>query len=243
MALNCILNEYKRGGCASCSPQCAYKIAIDGRQKAARVPSDYRAFTLANTPIKSSHAKIYETLQKYVATFKRMFDENEPRIKSLYLYSANPGTGKTTSATTLANEWIIESFRGAAIRNIPAEMEPAYFLDVNEWQSLFNKFNRRNVPESTAKPASADYYARLTKAKLAPFCVLDDIGVRSATEAFRSDLHEIINHRTVNAMPTVYTSNVTIAELAQVFDKRLADRVRDQCGVVAFEGESKRGRR
>ena len=241
--MTCILNEYKRGGCASCPPQCAYKIAIDGRQKTARIPSDYRAFTLANTPVKASHAKIYETLQKYVATFERMFDENEPRIKSLYLYSANPGTGKTTSATTLANEWIIESFRGAAIRNIPAEMEPAYFLDVNEWQSLYNKFNRKNVPENIAKPASADYYVRLTKAKLAPLCVLDDVGVRSATEAFRSDLHEIINHRTVNAMPTVYTSNVTIDELAQVFDKRLADRVRDQCGVVAFGGESKRGRR
>ena len=241
--MTCILNEYKRGGCASCSPQCAYKIAIDGRQKAARIPSDYTGLTLANTPVKASHAKIYETLQEYVATFERMFDESAERIKSLYLYSANPGTGKTTSATMLANEFIMQSYLGAIKRDIPPMTEPAYFLDVNEWQSLYNKFNRRNVPESIAGPASADYYARLTKAKLAPLCVLDDIGVRSASEPFRADLHEIINHRTVNAMPTVYTSNVTIDELAHVFDKRLADRVRDQCGVVAFGGESKRGRR
>lgn len=241
--MTCILNEYKRGGCASCSPQCAYKIAIDGRQKAARIPSDYKAFTFANTPTKKSHAVIYGVLKDYAATFERIFDEMEPRIKSMYLYSANPGTGKTTSATMLANEFITQSYLGAIKRNVPPMTEPAYFLDVNEWQSLYNKFNRKNVPESVAEPASAEYYARLSKAKQAPFCVLDDVGVRSASEPFRADLHEIINHRTVNAMPTVYTSNVTIDELAQVFDKRLADRVRDQCAIVPFEGESKRGRR
>lgn len=241
--MTCILNEYKRGGCATCSPQCAHKIAIAGRQKAARLPSDYAGLTLVNTPIKASQSKAYGILNEYTATFERMFDADAERIKSLYLYSNEPGTGKTTSASTALNAWITQSYLGAIKRGVPPVTDPAYFLDVNEWQSLFNKFNRGKVTESVAGPASADYYARLKRAKSAPFCVLDDIGVRSASEAFRSDLHEIINHRTVNAMPTVYTSNVTIDELAQVFDKRLADRVRDQCAVVAFVGESKRGRR
>jgi DNA replication protein DnaC len=80
-------------------------------------------------------------------------------------------------------------------------------------------------------------------AKTAPFAVLDDLGVRDVTTAFRGDLHSVINARTTNALPTIFTSNLPIEEMAQVFDSRLYDRVRDQCAVLAFSGESKRGRR
>ena len=44
-------------------------------------------------------------------------------------------------------------------------------------------------------------------------------------------------------LPTVYTSNVPISDLANVFDARLADRIGDMCGVLQFSGSSKRGKR
>ncbi|MNV31878.1 hypothetical protein D3C71_1232000 [compost metagenome] len=112
---------------------------------------------------------------------------------------------------------------------------------MNEWQTLFLGFNRSHVPQETAEPLAAEYYAMEQRAKAAPFVVLDDIGVRSASEAFRADLHGVVNARVANALPTVYTSNIPMDELAQVFDRRLADRVRDMCVVVPFKGESKRG--
>jgi len=234
----CILNEYKRGGCATCSPQCAHKIAIAGRQKAARLPSDYAGLTLANTPVKASQPKAYGILNDYTATFERMFDADAERIKSLYLYSNEPGTGKTTSASTALNAWITQSYLGAIKRGLPPVTEPAYFLDVNEMQTDYN------LATMTRDEAGLKRTAALVKrCSSVPFLVMDDIGLRGSTDSFKSLVHTIINHRTVNAMPTVYTSNVTIEELAQVFDKRLADRVRDQCAVVAFGGESKRGRR
>ena len=77
----------------------------------------------------------------------------------------------------------------------------------------------------------------------ANFAVLDDIGVRSATEAFRAYIHAIINHRTANGLPTIYTSNLAIKEMAEVFDARIYDRMRDQCAVFHFDGESRRGKR
>jgi DNA replication protein DnaC len=73
--------------------------------------------------------------------------------------------------------------------------------------------------------------------------VLDDIGLRSASEAFRSYVHAIVNYRTANGLPTVFTSNLPIEEMAQVFDARLYDRMRDMCAVLHFNGESHRGRR
>ncbi|MEK5414338.1 hypothetical protein [Paenibacillus sp. FSL L8-0708] len=56
-------------------------------------------------------------------------------------------------------------------------------------------------------------------------------------------MHSVINHRVANGLPTVYTSNVMLADLAQVFDARLADRIREQCVEIRFVGESKRGLR
>src|SRR5699024_223984 len=85
--------------------------------------------------------------------------------------------------------------------------------------------------------------AKIKRAQDAPFAVIDDIGVRTASEAFRAYVHAVINGRVTGGLPTVYTSNLPIEEMAQVFDDRLYDRIRDQCGVIHFAGTSKRGRR
>lgn len=236
--MTCIINAYKTKGCVDCSNTCAYSVAMKARQDYANVSTDYRDKTLANNP-----SQIERQLNGYVSTFARQFQDDAEPIKSLYLYSAEPGTGKTTSAAVALNEWIVRNYIGSLQRGLEPAQKPAYFLDVNEWQSLYNKFNRGNVPKEVGEPASIEYYKRLKRAKEAPFAVLDDIGVRSATEPFRADLHEIINHRVTNRLPTVYTSNVDLPSLSQVFDKRLADRIGDLCLRIAFSGESNRGKR
>jgi DNA replication protein DnaC len=251
-AHNCIL----RGPCKTaddptvCTRLCPHFIALHGasgtggRIGAAGIPSDYRHVTVASSVARQDQSAVYAIVDAYVATFERQFsDDPTDRIKSLYLYSREPGTGKTTTAAAIANAYLIVHYIGSLQRNRRPLERPVYFLDVNEWQTLFNRFNRPRVPDHIAEPASAAYYRAMEAAMSAPFAVLDDIGVRDATDAFRGDLHAIINARVTNRLPTVYTSNVPIEELAQVFDARLADRVRDQCAVVPFVGESKRGMR
>lgn len=243
-------------GTAKCNARCPSYIACHGyngaggRIGAANVPADYRMLTLANSPArevkavgKTGEYRVYDTLQTYAKTFARQFgdDAQDERIKSLYLYSAEPGTGKTTTAAALLNEYIIRHYIGSIQRNGQPLERPAYFLDVNAWQTLFLGFTRPGIPQETAERHAAEYYAMEERAKATPFVVLDDIGVRSASDAFRADLHSVINHRVANGLPTVYTSNVLLADLAAVFDARLADRVRDMCVEIAFAGESKRG--
>jgi len=46
-----------------------------------------------------------------------------------------------------------------------------------------------------------------------------------------------------SGLPTVYTSNLPMSDMANVFDARLYDRIRDQCAEIHFAGESRRGRR
>ena len=110
--------------------------------------------------------------------------------------------------------------------------------------------------EDIAEQYSRPYYAQMEATKHAPFAVLDDIGVRQATDAFRGDLHTIINYRVANELPTVYTSNIPLInstkpadrieankpyDMLDVFDVRLLDRMRENCEVLTFVGRSKRG--
>lgn len=210
-----------------------------GRVGAANVPADYRYVTLVNSPARESQAKIYRALEAYVRTFDRQFaDRTVERIKSLYLFSESPGTGKTTTACALLNEWLVAHYLGSLKRGKQPLQTPAYFFDVNEFQTRYNLATMTN-DESELDVIKAE----IRKCQTVPFLVMDDIGVRGATEAFRSYLHAIINCRATTGLPTIYTSNLPIEDMARIFDERLYDRMRDMCAELKFEGESKRGRR
>lgn len=215
------------------------KIVVEAREKVANVPADYRFITLENSPVKTEQSDIYQMLAKYVATFAI----EDHAIKSLYLYSSAPGTGKTTTAAALLNEYILTHVKAAFQIESRPDLTPALFVDVNELQTLYNKFNRPRVPEFEAEKAAGKYYKILRQAERSAFVVLDDIGVRSTTDGFRGDLHTLINERVTAKSPTVYTSNIAPEALHTVFDNRLSDRVMDQCLPLHFGGESKRGMR
>ncbi|MGR6115860.1 ATP-binding protein [Aeribacillus composti] len=231
-------------GGSACNNHCPHFIALHGmnakggRAGLASVPSDYRLVTLTNSPVRASQPKIYEILDKYSATFGRQFDEIGDRIKSVYLWSKSPGTGKTTTAVALLNDWLVAHYLGSLKRGRQPLQQPAYFLDVNEFQM------RYNLATMTNDDAELSTIRKLIEmCQRVPFIVMDDIGVRGASEAFRAYLHAIINYRAVNGLPTVYTSNFPIEDMARIFDERLYDRMRDMCAVVEFTGESKRGKR
>jgi DNA replication protein DnaC len=244
-ASNCILSSRcKVAGSAQCNRTCGHFIALHGlssnggRLANANAPTDYKLLTLANSPARANQAQVYATIEKYVATFERMFDPEAPRIKSLYLVSESPGTGKTTTAIAVMNEWIIASYLGAKKRGMQVPLVPAVFLDTNAFQTDYNLATMTNDDAAMVKIKST-----ILRVQAAPFAVLDDVGLRSASEAFRSYVHAIVNYRTANGLPTIFTSNLPIEEMAVVFDSRLYDRMRDQCLSLYFSGESRRGRR
>lgn len=242
---NCILaKKCTLAGSDKCADTCASYIALhskSGRHTLADIPRDYSLVTLENAPPRSEQAEAYRMVEAYTKTFVRQFEADGERVKSLYLFSESPGTGKTTTASAVINSWIQTHYIGSVVRNRQTLQRPAFFLDVNALQTLYNGFNRSNIPREVAEPKAREYYRMLERAKSAPFAVYDDIGVRDCTEAFRGDLHDAINYRVANGTPTVYTSNIPITELVDVFDDRLYDRIRDNTIQIKFTGESKRG--
>ncbi len=238
MTQKCILDDKRKGGCASCLPQCAHRIAMNGlngeggRVGAAGLPKEYRHLTLTNSPAREGQSDIYASLERYAATF------GGDNVKSVYLWSESPGTGKTTTAASLANEFIARSYIEALRKGEQPAQVLAVYMDANEFQSRYNLAALTNDEDAMKRIGT-----NIKRMQAAPFAVIDDLGVRGSTEAFTSYLHAIINHRVVNGKPTVFTSNVPIEDLADVFTPRLYDRIRDQNGVIHFKGTSKRGRR
>jgi DNA replication protein DnaC len=208
-----------------------------GRIAASKVPPEYRYMMIDDVPFEK------EMFGAYVESFKKMFNQihtTQDRVKSLYLWSTETGTGKTTVASALLNEYHLAHVMLSYKLGKQPKDYPTFFLDTNELQELFNRFNRQGVSQDVREAASEEYYRRLDIAKEASLIVADDIGIRSATEAFRGDLHTVI---TVQQMPTIYTSNLPIQSLVDVYDKRLYDRVRDLTVEIEFKGSSFRGLR
>ena len=244
-ANRCILRDpCKLAGTDACNRMCSSYIAMHGfdgaggRIAAANVPPEYRQLTVKTSPAREGQADIYRFIDEYITTFSE-----DARITSLYLYSEAPGTGKTTTAAAVLNEYIIASYISALKRKEKPPERPAFYLAVNDWQTDYNAFNRPRVPEEVAAPHAERYYRMMHIAAKVPFLVADDIGVREATPAFRADLHTIIEHRASNGLPTVYTSNISMSETLRLFDARIADRIRDMCADLHFAGGSKRGMR
>ena len=136
--MTCILSEYRTDKCATCSHICPHRIALEGldgrsgRLGNAGLPDDYRGITLANSPAREGQAKNYAIFERYVKTFSR------GDVKSLYLWSESPGTGKTTSAAALISEWVARDYLGALKAGKQPRQTPAIFLDINELQTRYN---------------------------------------------------------------------------------------------------------
>jgi len=246
------------GNPTHCTSRCSSFVSLHGasgsggRVAAAGIPNDYRMDTIKTMPTRDSTVKIgantpnlANVLDSYADSFKRQFEASGERVKSLYLWSRSPGTGKTTTAASLANTYLIKHYIGSLAHDRQVLQRPVLFVDVNQLQTDYNQFNRPRVPDSVAEPAAQRYYRTIEQAKVVPFVILDDVGVReNVTDGFRGDLHSIINARVTNQLATVYTSNIPISELPMVFgEARLADRIRDMTMEIEFTGTSNRGMR
>lgn len=86
----------------------------------------------------------------------------------------------------------------------------------------------------------ADEHEIVQAVKTTPFLVLDDLGAERVTEWVREKLFTIINHRHDEDLPTVFTSNLDIAELGQHIGERTTWRIVEMATVIHVDGPNLR---
>src|SRR5699024_11342838 len=82
--------------------QRAAVISVLARYERAGIPKGYKHTYIDNNVVRGDQKALYDVLDSYV----KSFTTEGIQIKSIYLYSQSPGTGKTTTAASLLNEYI-----------------------------------------------------------------------------------------------------------------------------------------
>lgn len=146
--------------------------------------------------------------------------QKDNHIKGVYLYGP-PGAGKTHLICATVNHLIRE--HGAF----------AYFLKVGDIPR-----NDQNFLDEICDPG------------LFPVLALDDLGAEKLTERMLEILYRVIDGRLWRAAPTLFSSNLSLEELAQRvqasefacsgWGQRLSGRIRESCHVLLLEGRDAR---
>lgn len=243
----------KLAGTEYCHSHCDFFIGLhgasgeNGRNGFSDMSLENRLVTIQNSNVREKQPEAYKLLDLYDNSFHKIFDQTadpKSRVKNLYLYSESPGTGKTKSASACLNSFLIKYYLGSLKRNLQPQQRPIYFLDINQFQTDYNQMTRPGVPTHIREEAGERYYSKMEIVKNSLLVCFDDIGIRSVSEAFRSDLLDCINHRMSKMLPSIFTSNIPLEGLPEIFgEERLFDRIRDLAITIHFEGSSHRGRR
>ncbi|PEF03543.1 DNA replication protein [Bacillus thuringiensis] len=212
-----------------------------GLWNSTKVPNRYRQSFLRNLPIQGQNPTAYSFIKIYIEKVLTMVEQGV----GLYLYSMpsptnrmGTGTGKTTVATAIVNEFILERIIQHAKGENKITNNPALFLKASELQNTYNAQFRGTDEMKTE--ASKKYYALKEMMLKTELLVIDDIALRNTTQAYQDEFYEVIDRRYNNEQCTIFTSNTPVEEIGQVLNYQIASRVEGMTEQVLFKGDDNR---
>lgn len=96
------------------------------------------------------------------------------------------------------------------------------------------------IRSTYAKEAKGDESQVLDALKRATLLVLDDLGAERVTDWVSEKLFTLINHRHDHQLATIITSNLSLAELNDRLDPRIAWRIAEMSAVAELNGPNLR---
>ena len=139
----------------------------------------------------------------------------EKEKKGLYIYGAC-GTGKTYSLYAIRKNCLASEVNSRIINTV--ELLRLFKLDFNDK----HEHNFENYLEYTG------------------ILFIDDIGAEKNSEFVDETLYHLINVRYEKMLPTCFTSNLSLKELAEKNGDRLVSRIAGMCEIIKLEGNDRR---
>lgn len=153
------------------------------------------------------------------ADIRALFDKVRETRKGIYIHG-EAGTGKTHIAWALAKHAKDDVGIKTLFWNIPDLLS-----------DLREDFSRNPYDKNHTDEELMDFRGIL---------FLDDIGSEKVTDWVAETLYRIVNHRYEEMLPTIFTSNLPLLELAERVGDRTVSRITEMCDLVELKGDDRR---
>jgi len=150
---------------------------------------------------------------------RKYFEAMRESRRGLYIYGGI-GTGKTHIAYALVNVSLEKAKLHTRIWNT-TELFHEMRLDMDR------SYNNKILPEEDI-------------IKHRGIVILDDIGSEKISDWVMENFYLIVNSRYNECLPTIFTSNLPIAELAERISDRTVSRIVEMCDIFKIDGEDRR---
>lgn len=147
--------------------------------------------------------------------------------ENLYIFSANPGNGKTTWTAKL----LLKYFEQVWSTN--AYSERGLFVSVTDFLISMRLSGYNNTAN----------LALMQKIKSIDLVIWDDIAVGELTAQDLDLLYSLINSRIMNGLSNIFTGNLNDEQLLSILGSRMHSRIWESSIRVEFKGTDRRGQR
>lgn len=155
---------------------------------------------------------------KVVYALSKKFAENFPNVSSNLLLRGGTGLGKTYLSACIAR----------------TVAEKGYSVCYDTAASALEAFEKKKFDRGSEEgDAAAVKVDRMLSCDL---MILDDLGTEMITPMSKSALYTLLNTRLINGKPTIFSTNLDIAELANVYNPQIASRIQGEFLDLKFAG-------
>lgn len=200
-----------------CYEQLMKQRDIDKKLDLSNVPPIFSNATVASYNVEKYKTKdsreIASLAKKAAANYVYNFELMRESGKGLYFYSQIKGSGKTRLASSIANALVKEYGVDFAFIKSGDLMEQVK-------KAMFDK---------NSQTTKADVIKAFREVEL---LVIDDLALKETSEFEEDVLYDLMDYRLEHKKPTLFTSNVTIAELEGIFP---GGRVNKRINKMALE--------